>query len=73
MFCAPELAVQASHHQTAAQGHDIQLADKSFENMAEFIYLGATVTNQITLTRKLRADYIRGTLLNLLTFRLLKT
>jgi hypothetical protein len=35
-----------SHHQNAGQNHDIKIADRSFENVAQFKYLGMTVTNQ---------------------------
>jgi hypothetical protein len=32
-------------HQNAGQNHDIKIANRSFENMAQFKYLGMTVTN----------------------------
>jgi hypothetical protein len=35
-----------SHHQNAGQNHDIKMANRSFENVAQFIYLGMTVTEQ---------------------------
>jgi hypothetical protein len=35
-----------SHYQKDGQNHDIKIANRSFENVAEFIYLGMTVTNQ---------------------------
>jgi hypothetical protein len=34
------------HYQNAGQNHDIKIADGCFENMAEFGYLGVTITNQ---------------------------
>jgi hypothetical protein len=35
-----------SHHQTAGQNRDIKIANRSFENVSQFKYLGTTVTNQ---------------------------
>jgi hypothetical protein len=34
-----------SHHQNAGQNHDLLTANKSFGNVAEFIYLGTTITD----------------------------
>jgi hypothetical protein len=34
-----------SHHAKAGQNHNIQIADKSFENVAKFRYLGMTGTD----------------------------
>jgi hypothetical protein len=33
-------------HLSAAQNHDIKMANRFFENVAQFRYLGTTVTNQ---------------------------
>jgi hypothetical protein len=35
-----------SHHQNAEQNHNIKIGDRSFENVAQFKYLGMTVTHQ---------------------------
>jgi hypothetical protein len=34
-----------SRHQNAGQNHDIKIANRSFENVAQFRYLGTRVTN----------------------------
>jgi hypothetical protein len=35
-----------SRHHNAGQSHDIKIANKCFENVAKFRYLGTTITNQ---------------------------
>jgi ribosomal protein S2 len=35
-----------SHHENAGQSYDIKIANRCFENLAKFRYLGTTVTNQ---------------------------
>jgi hypothetical protein len=35
-----------SRQQNAGQNHDIKTANRSFENVAQFKYLGTTITNQ---------------------------
>jgi hypothetical protein len=35
-----------ARHQNAGQNHNIKIANRSFKNVAQFRYLGATVINQ---------------------------
>jgi hypothetical protein len=35
-----------SHHQNAGQNHDIKIANRAFENVAQFRYLETTIANQ---------------------------
>jgi hypothetical protein len=34
-----------SHHQNVGQNQNLKIANRSFENMSQFKYLGMTVTN----------------------------
>jgi hypothetical protein len=45
-----------SRHQNAGQNHDIKVANRCFENVAQFNYLGTTVTNQ----NLIQEEIIRG-------------
>jgi hypothetical protein len=53
-----------SHNQTTGQNHYIKKANKSFQNVAKFKYLGIMVTNKIAFIKKLRADNLRNTYYN---------
>jgi hypothetical protein len=35
-----------SHHQIAGQNHDIKIANRCFESVAQFRYFGTNMTNQ---------------------------
>jgi hypothetical protein len=43
-----------SHDQNAGQNHDIKVASRSFENVAQFKYLGMTVTNQTLIQEEIK-------------------
>jgi ribosomal protein S2 len=43
-----------SHHQNAGQNHIIKIANRCFENVAQFKYLGMTVTNQNLIQEKIK-------------------
>jgi hypothetical protein len=42
--------------QNAGCSHNIKIDNSSFESVEEFKYLGTTLTNQILIRKKLRAD-----------------
>jgi hypothetical protein len=43
-----------SRHENAGQNHDLKIANRCFENMAQFIYFGMTVTNQNLIQEKIK-------------------
>jgi hypothetical protein len=43
-----------SNLQTAGQHHDIKIANRSFENVAQFKYLGTRVTNQNSIQEEIK-------------------
>jgi hypothetical protein len=50
------------HHQNVGQNRDIKIANRSFENVSQFKYLGTTVTNQNLIHR---SNFVLSTHLNL--------
>jgi uncharacterized protein (UPF0303 family) len=43
-----------SRHQTVGKNWDIKIANKSFENLFQFKYLGTTVTNQNLIQEEIK-------------------
>jgi hypothetical protein len=61
-----------SHHQNGQQNHDIKIANRSFETVAELKYLEATVTNQNLIQEEIDFDNdCYHSVQNLLSSRLL--
>jgi hypothetical protein len=49
-----------SRHQNAGQNRDIEIANRSFENMSQFKYLGTTVTNQNFIQEEIKRRLSSG-------------
>jgi hypothetical protein len=65
-----------SSHQNAGQNRDIKVANRSFENVSQFIYLETTVTNQNLIQEEFKRRLNSGnacyhSVQNLLSSRLL--
>jgi hypothetical protein len=58
-----------SRHQNAGQNYDIKVADSSFDNVAQFRYLGTTTTNQNLIQEEIKRRLNSGN--DLLSSRLL--
>jgi hypothetical protein len=44
-----------SHDQNSGHKRDIKISNRSFENVAQFIYFGTTVTNQNLINEKIKS------------------
>jgi hypothetical protein len=65
-----------SRHQNAGQNWDIKIANRLYENISQFKYLGTTVTNQNLIQEKIKRRLNSGnacyhSVQNLLSFHLL--
>jgi hypothetical protein len=49
-----------SRHQNAGQNHDTKIAIRSFENVAQFKYLGTTITNQNFIQEEIKSRVDSG-------------
>jgi hypothetical protein len=45
-----------SRHQNAEKNQDIKIGNRCFENVAQFRYLGTTITNQILIQGDIKGD-----------------
>jgi hypothetical protein len=45
-----------AHPQKASQIQDIEIANRSFENVSQFIYFGKTVTDQNMIHVEIKGD-----------------
>jgi hypothetical protein len=48
------------HHQNAGQNRDIEIANRSFENVSQFKYLGTIVTNQNLIQEEIKRRLSSG-------------
>jgi hypothetical protein len=49
-----------SRHQNTGQNRDIEIANRSFENVSQFKYLGTTVTNQNLIQEEIKRRLSSG-------------
>jgi hypothetical protein len=63
-----------SRHQNVGQDRDIKIANRSFENVSQFIYLGTKVTNTILIQEEIKSilnsgDRLCGLVVRVLGYR----
>jgi hypothetical protein len=46
-----------SHHQNVGQNRVVKLANRSFQNVSQFKYLGTTVTNQNLIQEEIKSRF----------------
>jgi hypothetical protein len=51
-----ETKYMLSYHQNAGQNQDIKVDNRCFENVAQFTYLGMTVTNQNLIQEEIKEE-----------------
>jgi hypothetical protein len=49
-----------SRHQNAGQNHDVKIANRCFENVEQFRYLGTTITNQNLIQEEIKRRFNSG-------------
>jgi hypothetical protein len=49
-----------SHHQNTGQDYDIKIANRCFENVAQFKYLAMTITNQNLIQEEIKRTLNSG-------------
>jgi hypothetical protein len=49
-----------SCHQNVGRNQDIKIANRSFENVSQFKYLGMTVTNQNLIQEEINGTTLHG-------------
>jgi hypothetical protein len=62
-----------SHHQNVGQNQDIKIANRSFENVSWFKYLGTTVTNQNLILGEIKSRLTSADLSSRLLSKNVKT